>query len=269
MSGISGTHAPPTTAWEKTDVAGRILLGVAGLCLSAVLAWGEYEDRGREVATRAKEAATRAEEAVRLKGEGYAREFQTYYAMARQARSGDEFARTDLDLASAMAQTLAAPPFEKQFYTDAIVALRASRLPPPSVPSAGGTSAGVSPIGLQVREAVAAPNVTRSSDQWFAVIATYSLNPTGLRLATERARSVPASLGCAEVWRTILSRNYAVVVGGMTGRASALANAGRARALGLAPDAFTQANRQWVRQVGCQPLSILPTLRNAPTIRMP
>lgn len=257
-NGKSEARAPPTTAWEKTDVLGRILLGVAGLCLSAVLAWGEYEERGRESAMRAKEAATRAEEAARTKEESYAREFQTYYAMARQAGPNDEFARSDLDLASAIAQTLAAPPFEKQFYTDAIVALRASRFQPLPAPSAGGAPAATSVIGLQVREAAERPNVARSSDQWFAVIATYSLNPTGRRLAAERARSVPASFGCAEVWRTILSRNYAVVIGGMTGRASALAIAGRARAQGLAPDAFTQANRQWVREVECQRPIVLP-----------
>jgi|GEM_PF-5912865 len=241
----------PTSAWEKTDVVGKILLGVAGLCLSGVLAWGEYEDR-------AYEASRKLDEEARLREESYAREFQTYYAMARQAQPNDQLALSDLDLASSIAQTLAAAPFDKPFYNDAVLALRARFAPRPLDSTTLPGPTGISPVGLQARESASAPDVLRSSDQWFAVIATYSLNRNGLRLATERARSVPRIFGCAEVWRTILSRNYAVVIGGVADRASALANAQRARAAALAPDAFTQANRQWVREVGCTPFPNIP-----------
>ena len=123
---------------------------------------------------------------------------------------------------------------------------------PPRVSTAAGVSTvGAAPVQLQAEESAPDANVTLSSEQWFAVVASYSTNGVGRNRALAMARAVGPSLGCAEIWRTKISRNYAVVLGGRTGRAAALANAQRARSTGVAPDAFTQADREWTQETRC------------------
>jgi hypothetical protein len=85
---------------------------------------------------------------------------------------------------------------------------------------------------------------------WFAVVGSYGLDPAGLTRAQAMAgRARDAGL-CAEVWQTKISRNYAVVVGGRTDRATAIAAAARARTTGLAADAFAQPDRDWTPLAG-------------------
>jgi hypothetical protein len=227
--------------WEKADIVGKILLGLAGLCLSVSLAWIEWQDRKQEKARKANEDLRAGEEAR-------AREFQVYYAMARGAQPNDEFVRSDVDLAGAIAQTLAAKPYEKEFYNEAVLALRARFGTPPGTADGPGSETGLT---LQANEAATSPAVARSSDEWFAVIASYPLNEQGHSLAVARMRAASA-LGCVSVWQTKVSQHYAVVVGGKLNRPNALANAQRARRQGIAPDAFTQANREWVQMVPCR-----------------
>lgn len=230
--------------WEKLDVAAKVFLGLAGLSLSCVLAWGEYGDRDRE-------RVRKGNEDRRLEEESYTREFQAYYSMARAAREDSELVRFDLDIASAIASRLAGAPFRKPFYSHAVVALRARFAPDAGSSPSDGRSA-VAGLTLQANEASPSSDAARSSDEWFAVIGSYDISDAGRRSAENWAATVRSSLGCAEIWRTRVSNSYAVVLGGrMRNFAEALQAAQRARRLEVAPDAFIQANRQWSRISAC------------------
>lgn len=111
-------------------------------------------------------------------------------------------------------------------YASASVREAASRLPVP--PSAGDTPLIPTP-------------------QWFAVVGSYRLDATGLANATAQAGRANTAGLCAEIWRTRISRNYAVVIGTMSDRQTALVNMGRARDADLASDAFVQPDRDWTR----------------------
>lgn len=105
-------------------------------------------------------------------------------------------------------------------------------------------------------ERIAAPADARQSDApvaaaaaapgWFAVVGSFGLDDAGLTRAQALAGRVRDAGQCAEVWRTRISRNYAVVIGGRTDRTTAMATAARARTTRLAEDAFAQPDRDWV-----------------------
>lgn len=86
-----------------------------------------------------------------------------------------------------------------------------------------------------------------AAPQWFAVVGSYRLDATGLANASAQAGRAQAAGLCAEMWQTRISRNYAVVIGTISDRPTALANMARARSTGLADDAFVQPNRDWTK----------------------
>lgn len=233
--------------WQKTEIIGKVLVGVAGLVLSAVLAWGEWQDKEQDAARKSEEIARARDETARAREADATGEFHRWYERARDAKPGDENALNDLDVAGARAQILARE-FNKPYYVDVVGTLRA-RLTPPRV---GDLVQVASSLKLQSDEATARSKVALSPDEWFAVIATYSGNQEGLRFASERRTGAQAKLGCVEVWKTKIGGQYAVVAGGKVPRIIALANAQRARQTGEAADAFTQANREWTLQVSCK-----------------
>jgi hypothetical protein len=226
----------PTTSWDKADIGGKIMIGLGGLALSVVLGWGEYQERKTERLRKEAEDQHSLEKS-------YTEEFQTYYKLAHDAKPGDTVVSADVDLAGSIAQKLASPPFNKDFYNNAIISLR-GRLSPNS--DTNGTKKSAAQV--QAAEAVS-PDVPRNLDRWFAVIASYPVSRSGLAAARKQAEVAGTRVGCAQVWRTKISNNYAVVVGGAANQASALVNAERSRSSGWG-DAFTQADREWSRVNG-------------------
>lgn len=90
-----------------------------------------------------------------------------------------------------------------------------------------------------------AASVTAPSSQWFAVIGSYPVNEAGLREARQKAAEVMRQGQCTEVWQTVVSNNYAVVLDGALDEASARKAAADARTSGIASDAFAQPDRNW------------------------
>jgi len=80
---------------------------------------------------------------------------------------------------------------------------------------------------------------------WFAVMGSYPLDASGLDDAQDQIRRIQASGQCAELWQTQISRNYAVVLGTSTSQGNATASVRKARASGMAGDAFAQRDRGW------------------------
>jgi hypothetical protein len=225
--------------WKTTQIQAEIFLGLSGLCLSATLVWSEYSERRRDSRQEMTESTNRYEEAL-------VGQFQNYYRMAREANINDPRARTDLDLAGAVAQKLAGPPFAKSFYNDAVVTLRAQFEATDRVPGRPSTQIGA--LSLQA-EAAATPVDTQG---WFAVVASYSKGEQGLNLAKQLVDSIRDKLPCLEIWQSQKSGVFAVVVGGQTDRSHALAYAQQARLTGVAKDAFTQANHDLKRIQTCR-----------------
>lgn len=234
-----------TDRWDKADIVAKIALGVAGFVLSGVLAWGEFSDRAR--ARTERNAATEREilekhESKRLGREASLKEeFRAYYEYARNAQDV-ETAKSDLDIASALAQTLGAPPFDQKIYSDAVISLRVKLSPPTSQTNAQAA--------VQSESVTTSTTVKTTPGDWFAVVGSFPTTGQGLAEARALAQRTQ-SLGCAEIWRTKISNNYAVVLGGKTTRGQALSAAALARSSSLASDAFTQVNREWQRQEGC------------------
>lgn len=107
-------------------------------------------------------------------------------------------------------------------------------------------------------DSLAEPGAAKGGDVelWFAVVASYSLNPEGLRLAQQRAVELTAAGQCAQIWQTKISRNYAVVLGGQMTRDRAAQLVTTAKRSGLAEDAFSQRDRGWSLMKGsadCSP----------------
>lgn len=91
---------------------------------------------------------------------------------------------------------------------------------------------------------------------WFPVVASYSLNAEGLRLAQQRVVKLTAAGQCAQIWQTKISRNYAVVLGGQMTRDRATQLVSTAKRSGLAGDAFPQRDSGWTLMEGsadCSP----------------
>jgi len=225
--------------WKTTQIQAEIFLGLCGLCLSATLVWSEYSERRRDSRQETTESTNRYEEAL-------VGQFQNFYRMAREANINDSRARTDLDLAGAIAQKLAGPPFAKSFYNDAVVTLRAQFEATDRPPGRPNTQIGAA-ISLQAE----APATPLDSQGWFAVVASYSRGEQGLTLAKQLVDSIGNKLPCPEIWQSQKSGVFAVVVGGQTDRSHALAFAQQARLTGVAKDAFTQANHDLKRIQTC------------------
>lgn len=230
------TRASDITAWEKADIIGKNIVGIAGFALAAVIGHGEWNQR--KDAERSAEARNLAVSENSLQSE-----FRAYYALARGSNETDDQALTDLDIASTYAQTLANKPFSKPHFANAVAALRARFQPK-----------GRDGDELTAKREIQSESTTSSGalarDGWFAVIGTFSPDEQGLN----RARAVAgraAAIGCAEIWRA-KSQNYAVVLGGRTTQGQALAYAARARSDNLAPDAFTQADKSWLQVQRCE-----------------
>jgi len=100
---------------------------------------------------------------------------------------------------------------------------------------------------LQIREAT---EPAPAKPAWFAVLASFPENQRDS--AINRARELAATLasqGATEhpivVYKTQISRDYAVTVGGKLAKSEAIRLAARAREKGWAFDAFAQIDRNW------------------------
>lgn len=226
---------------QKFDVVSRIFLGLAGFVLSAVLAYNEVSDKNREANQRERELFSN-------RGDNLVKEFKDYYVLARDAKDGDPFARSDLDLASTIAQVLAVE-YKRTFYSDAIINLK-SRFDSRIIVDRRIDNPIQSNAGFQAGESRTS-SVPTDPNAWFAVAASYTSSPAGCQLAIEKARKLQTTLGHVELWRTKISNKYAVVVGSRSDRPTALANAQFARASGAAFDAFTQIDRSWTKVADC------------------
>jgi hypothetical protein len=93
---------------------------------------------------------------------------------------------------------------------------------------------------------------TSSKARWFTVIGGYPIGDEGLRQAKALADDLGRRGACAEIWRTQISRDYAVVLGGPTDANSASDAVGKARDTGLDihGTAFTERDRGWTRVAG-------------------
>jgi hypothetical protein len=92
------------------------------------------------------------------------------------------------------------------------------------------------------------------SGGWFVVLASYPAGEGGLAEARQHIGRPEFGRTCATIWRTAISNHTAVVLGVASDRDAARENAGRARANGLAADAFAQRDSGWAllgRSAGC------------------
>jgi len=89
----------------------------------------------------------------------------------------------------------------------------------------------------------------KANANWFAVIATVPLDSPEAALSL--SRSLAARLSAAnitspvQIYRTKLSRSFAVTVGGAMTQAEAVGLARQVRASGIVRDAFAQPDREW------------------------
>jgi hypothetical protein len=209
--------------WQKADIILKALLTLVGLILGVAIAyrsWSEDAERHREA-----------------RRESLKEEFRTFYGYVRAADGAGRSAKSDADLASAAAQSLSSD-FGLPIYSTAINQLRLDRISAPGERRA---------LNLQVWEAGSATEATADGSQWFTVIASYDLSDFGRKEAEAQRERLRTANRCTEIWATKTSRSYALVLGGAVSRDIALARAQEARQNGLAPDAFTQVNRQWTQ----------------------
>ena len=241
---MAGTGKEPS-GWDRFDIAAKTLIGIAGIILSIVLGYGEYQDKQRDRALKTQEQAAGAAKEIEAEKNALKDEFRSYYASARSAKPGDTLADSDLDLANTIAQLIKSK-YGDGYYLDAALALKAHL-----TPARGQNGRGGSDVAFQAAETtINSASAPAPSDKWFAVLGSYPASPAGLDQATKAAVRA-GTLGCIEIWKTQVSNNYAVVYGALVPRAVALVNAQAARASGIASDAFVQANRGWVRRSGC------------------
>lgn len=91
------------------------------------------------------------------------------------------------------------------------------------------------------------PTATPTAPGWYAVTASYPENPTGLREALDDVAKAARKGLCTEVWKTQISKHYAVILGPRATREVAQEAVALARASGMAADAFLQVDRDWER----------------------
>jgi hypothetical protein len=100
----------------------------------------------------------------------------------------------------------------------------------------------------QAEEKLPAPQQSKAPEQrWFSVTASYRMNDKEFAMAQEDVAKIKAAGLCAELWKTEISRHYAVVLGGPADRATAMRNVGVARSSKIAPDAYVIVDRNWQR----------------------
>lgn len=111
-------------------------------------------------------------------------------------------------------------------------------------------SEGNATISQEVKSRIQEATVTvPSTGRWFAVLASLPSTDltAGQNLANQKLRQIQASgLGFeVQLFKTKISNNLAVVVGGALERAAALDLASQARNAGIARDAFAQQDKEW------------------------
>lgn len=83
---------------------------------------------------------------------------------------------------------------------------------------------------------------------WYAVLASLPLNEALARKKANELLAIARRLGFSQeiqLYKTQISNNYAVVIGGQMTKSDALALAAAARQKALAFDAFAQQDRSW------------------------
>jgi len=92
----------------------------------------------------------------------------------------------------------------------------------------------------------------KTSDKWFAVVASFQGTEAGLRKAQGLANDINENIEAeelkntpAQVWKTMVSGHYAVTLGGQQTEAEARKLAGIARRLKIASDAYPQIDKDW------------------------
>jgi len=105
---------------------------------------------------------------------------------------------------------------------------------------------------LQFAEATT-PNIKNEGfDYWFTVLGSYSISKKGLKAAQRQVNKLKQNSQLInktlslQIFQTIISRNYAVTLGGLQSSSEAKSLAIEARRLGWAKDAFAQPNRNWI-----------------------
>lgn len=109
-------------------------------------------------------------------------------------------------------------------------------------------------FGEQLKQAVASgeANVSLSvtTGGWFAVVGSLKTKSEAIQLIDLLKASKPESLKSFnfELYKTKISRLYAVTIGGEASKADAVKRAKLAREAGWVSDAFAQRNKEWVRE---------------------
>ena len=101
---------------------------------------------------------------------------------------------------------------------------------------------------IRVRVIEATATVSESA-LWYAVLASLPGNDLNAARRIANKKSQMAGSGGfgqpVQIYRTKISDNYAIVLGGQMRRSDAVSLASAARQKGLAPDAFAQQDRSW------------------------
>ncbi len=91
------------------------------------------------------------------------------------------------------------------------------------------------------------PSPSPTPPGWYAVTASYPQTPAGLKEALDDVAKIARKGLCAEVWKTQISKHYAVIIGPKTSREVAQDALALARSKAIAADAFLQVDRDWER----------------------
>lgn len=239
------------------DVVSKFALGAVGLLATLYFQQSEVR-RGQQDAARNFERL-QAEEQARLE-ESFAKHFSAV------AAADPKTAGPEQDVALIIAANAATRLSEKH-NQPSFIALLQSRVD-------SRQSAVINNVAFQAKEAIAAeqsdasksasvgsasedPAASRydsapsaaGGDSWFAVAGSFSLdNESGARIFAQeldlklKAAGINRPVG---LWRTVISQNFAVCVGGELTQAEASLLADQLRDAKMVSDAFAQRNRDW------------------------
>jgi len=215
----------------------EVSLTAIGLAVTAILGYGQLrmsEDQRAQVARQQIEESKQPVDNIEVQ------------VMSLVALHLGNLAKPSAEFESSQKVVLAAAEYLSSQHNRTALAAMAAKI-----------SEGNKSIPTEVRARIQeATEAVAPAGKWFAVLASLSANdlPAAKQVANQKLKQAQAVVPDAsvQIYKTKLSNNYAIVLGGPVEKRKALDLASLARSSSVAKDAFAQQDREWT-PVGTAP----------------
>jgi len=227
---------------EKSAKSFQLAIAAAGVTVTALLGFGQWQlsqQQNRMLDEQHKAEAKRASDSIAAEKERAADNIEVQ-VMALVAQHLAKLRGADKDAKNSERIVLAAEEYLSNTYGKTALAQMHRRIVE--------DSPFVKPEIRQRIEEATEP--VKEGAPWYTVLASLPANDldTARNIAKEKlkmAERVGLPHKDIEIYKTKLSNNYAIVIGGQMARSDAINLATSARQKGLATDAFAQQDRSW------------------------